>query len=259
VKKLAPKRSAIWGSLLGGGLAIYGCASLSGDDGAPGDAPFQASNNVESNSAAAEISTDLLEVPEVEDPKKAAQQPKAAGVVEGSPTSIPPRTPASVADEAPLVLPPGTKFTKHKVRKGDTLMKLSFHYFGNVYRWRQIYALNKSRIPNFNHLKAGTVLQIPAAGPAKIARNGRPYGIKRGDTLTRISKWLYGTIASWRVLWKNNTQLIRNPNKIYAGFTLYYPGKSVNDAPQQLRGPASAPANVPEPTPLLGPYKPPGA
>jgi nucleoid-associated protein YgaU len=265
-RKPAKNKSTLIGSLLGGGLVIYGCASLTGDDGGPENQPFQASNNVESPSAAAEISTDLLEVPEIEDPKAAKLKAKDPTL---SPTplmsEIPARKPASATEGGPdEVLPPGTKTVKHTVRKGDTLMKLSFKYFGNVYRWRQIHAVNRSKISDFNNLVAGTELVIPAAGPAKIARNGRPYGIKRGDTLSKISRWLYGTISSWKILWKNNTQLIRNPHKIYAGFTLYYPGKSVHDAPPSLRGPASTSSAAgavvtPEPTPLPGPYQPPGA
>ncbi len=55
-----------------------------------------------------------------------------------------------------------------------------------------------------------------------IERNGERYLIKRGDTLGTISGDVYGTRAKWKKLWENNRQLIKDPNKIYAGFSLYY-------------------------------------
>ena len=55
-----------------------------------------------------------------------------------------------------------------------------------------------------------------------IERNGESYLIKRGDTLGVISNDVYGTTRKWKKLWENNRQLIKDPNKIYAGFYLYY-------------------------------------
>lgn len=51
---------------------------------------------------------------------------------------------------------------------------------------------------------------------------GNPYLIRTGDTLGGISKQVYATVKKWKLLWDNNRPLIKDPNKIYAGFTLYY-------------------------------------
>lgn len=142
-----------------------------------------------------------------------------------------------VADEATGTLPAkksrpkrriasGGKTETYKVRSGDTLMKISFEKFGNIYRWREIYDSNKAKIPNLNRLTAGTVLTIQGVEYVVIQRNGQPYLIRRGDTLVKISNKVYETPTEWKSIWKNNPQLISDPNKIYAGFTLYYVPKS---------------------------------
>ena len=117
----------------------------------------------------------------------------------------------------------------YTVRHGDTLMKISYEAFGNVYRWKEIYEKNKGKIANYNAVPVGTVLTINGVEYVKIERNGIPYLIRRHDTLTKISKGLYGTPTYWKNLWANNRMLIHDPNKIYAGFTLYYKEK-----PQQM-------------------------
>lgn len=131
---------------------------------------------------------------------------------------------AAVENRAPAHLRKRSrgKTEKYAVKKGDTLMKISFDKFGDVYRWREIYDDNKAAIPNFNAPKVGTILTIHGVEYVVIEKNGKPYLIRRNDTLVKISKGLYGTPAQWRSLWKNNPHLIHNPNKIYAGFTLYY-------------------------------------
>jgi len=66
------------------------------------------------------------------------------------------------------------------------------------------------------------VLMLSGAGMVTIERNGEKYLIKVGDTLGLISNEVYGTKAKWKKLWENNRQLIKNPNRIFAGFNLYY-------------------------------------
>lgn len=125
---------------------------------------------------------------------------------------------------------PDTRTNAYKVKPGDTLMKISFEHYGDIYKWRQILQDNKNLISNYKSLEPGTVLTVRGEQFVVIERNGKPYLIRKNETLTKISKNLYGSKQYWKSLWDNNRQLIKDPNKIYAGFTLYY-----LDLDQQVR------------------------
>ncbi len=101
-------------------------------------------------------------------------------------------------------------------------MKISFEYFGDLFKWREIYESNRSKINDPNRLVEGTQLEIASSGPASIDRQGDRYTIRRGDTLGTISNEVYGTPKKWKKIYENNRQLIHDPNRIFAGFDLYY-------------------------------------
>jgi nucleoid-associated protein YgaU len=112
---------------------------------------------------------------------------------------------------------------EYSVQQGDTLMKIAFDTYGDLYQWKKIYEMNKEKITDPNALPAGLTLTIEQpSGPVAIQRNGEKYLIKPGDTLGTISGDVYGTNQKWRKLWENNKQLIKDPNRIFAGFYLYY-------------------------------------
>lgn len=46
------------------------------------------------------------------------------------------------------------------VKRGETLMDVSFRYYGTHTRWSKIYEWNKSVIANPNRLEVGTVLKV---------------------------------------------------------------------------------------------------
>ena len=121
----------------------------------------------------------------------------------------------------------------YSVKGGDTLMKIAFENYGDLYRWKEIYEANRDKIQDPNHVPPGTQLTLNGAGMVQIERNGDRYLIKHGDTLGTISKSVYGTNQKWKKLWENNRQLIKDPNKIYAGFYLYYQpeGRMANSEP----------------------------
>ncbi len=154
------------------------------------------------------------------------------------------RKTSSVAKAKPIKGPTKRNAVKgdedYTVKKEDTLMKISFEKYGNVYRWREIYNENKDRIPDYNQLVEGTILKVKGVEYVVIERNGLPYLIRRNDTLVKISRGLYNTPKRWKHLWDNNRQLIHDPNKIYAGFTLYYQPDGVTKpsaAKLNLKGP----------------------
>lgn len=116
----------------------------------------------------------------------------------------------------------GAQIIDYRVKEGDTLMKIAFEVFGDLTRWREIHDLNQEVVSDPNVLTKGTRLRIKVFGVRTVSRNGEAYLIKRGDTLQKISQWVYGTISKWKQLWDNNRELIRDPNKIFAGFKLYF-------------------------------------
>ena len=150
-------------------------------------------------------------------PPVAAQAPAAAEAV--------PPPPATMAESAPPASPPTESGPSraYRVVAGDTLMKIAFENYGDLYKWRTIYEANRTAIRNPSSLPAGLSLQLPnAPTQLTIERNGERYLIRTGDTLGLISNEVYGVRSKWKRLWENNRQMIKDPNRIYAGFTLYY-------------------------------------
>jgi len=117
----------------------------------------------------------------------------------------------------------------YKVEKGETLMMIAFKIYGDYGKWRELAKLNPQAK---NAVSSGMALQFMAPAE-KFVWNpaGEPYLIKKGDTLGIIAGEKYGTPAKWKKIWDNNKPLIKNPNLIFAGFTLYYiPDNKLADA-----------------------------
>jgi nucleoid-associated protein YgaU len=136
--------------------------------------------------------------------------------------SSPPSNDMSVASAAPSAPSSSGETENYTVQSGDTLMKIAFEHYGDLYRWKDIYNANKDQIPNPTALTRGTVLKLDKSESVAIDRNGDKYLIHEGDTLGTISDDVYGMKTKWKRLWENNKQLIKNPNRIFAGFYLYY-------------------------------------
>jgi nucleoid-associated protein YgaU len=162
-------------------------------------------------------------VAETASAEPAAPVAEAAPPVEAAPVEAAPAEPSVVASAAPeKESTPVVDGKPYRVRRGDTLMKIAFEHYGDLYRWKEIYEANRQAIKDPNHVPPGTKIVLSDAGMVTVERNGERYLIKRGDTLGTISGDVYGTRAKWKKLWENNRQLIKDPNKIYAGFSLYY-------------------------------------
>ncbi len=147
--------------------------------------------------------------------------PEALAAPVSAPQPVPPPPAPSLAASTGSQGSQGTE--EYKVQPGETLMKIAFEQYGDLYQWRKILEANRDRITNPNSIARGTVLRLEKPStPVSVAHNGDKYLIKNGDTLGTISDDVYGTNRKWRKLYENNRQLIKDPNRIFAGFHLYY-------------------------------------
>lgn len=107
---------------------------------------------------------------------------------------------------------------EYQMQKGETLMMAAFKIYGDYRKWKELKAWNKGK-----KIGEGTALKYYV--PEKAfgwQPSGLPHLVKTGDTLQIISKDKYGTVKKWKHIYENNRPLIRDPNLIFAGFTIYY-------------------------------------
>jgi nucleoid-associated protein YgaU len=178
-----------------------------------------------------------------------ASAPAAPSIATAAPATPPPvdtaPAPAPAAPPEVASADQGSGGTSsYTVRPGDTLMKIAFENYGDLYKWKDIYQENHDAIKNPNDVPPGTVLKLDKPSvPVAIERNGDQYMIKAGDTLGTIANDVYGTKSKWKKIWNNNKQLIKDPNKIYAGFYLFYTlTPEERDNLEKRGGPGHAPA-----------------
>lgn len=197
------------------------------------DAAPDAAGEVKAADAASPVAEDpaLASAPPAEEKAAVKEEPKAevaAAAADPAPAAEPAAEPAKAEAPVAAAAEPAAEEPKvvdgkpYRVKKGDTLMRIAFEHYGDLYRWKEIYEANRKSIKDPNHVPPGTKIVLSDAGMVTVERNGERYLIKKGDTLGTISNDVYGTRAKWKKLWENNRQLIKDPNRIYAGFSLYY-------------------------------------
>ncbi|MGZ3787618.1 MAG: LysM peptidoglycan-binding domain-containing protein [Bacteriovorax sp.] len=120
------------------------------------------------------------------------------------------------------------KVLSYKVQKGETLMQIAFKIYGDIGKWKDLKQMNQGKLSKNSSLRANMELKYTAPEKNFVWNpEGTPYLIKNGETLGTISNSVYQTPKKWKKLWENNKPLIKNPNVIYAGFTLYYKGNEM--------------------------------
>lgn len=78
------------------------------------------------------------------------------------------------------------------------------------------------RKADFSDVKGGSSSQsVPDASSA--AQQQQTYTVVSGDSLSKISKRLYGDAAKWKRIYEANTDQIENPDLIYPGQVLKIP------------------------------------
>lgn len=111
----------------------------------------------------------------------------------------------------------------YTVEENDTLMLVSFKLYGDYRMWKRIAALNSDKLAGGTALTKGMQLKYnPPVTEFVWSPKGNPYLIQNGDSLSKISNKVYGNWKWWNKIYDNNKPMIKDPNLIFAGFTLYY-------------------------------------
>jgi nucleoid-associated protein YgaU len=185
--------------------------------------------------------------PEAKAPVPVAQAVAPATVISESSTPAPVGVVASATPSAPIaesVAQPAMNaadLKTYKVRKFDTLMKISFKLYGSPFEWSDIYQTNKDVLRDPNFIRKGMKLKYKPHDVSRVlAKHGHKYRIKKGDTLSTISLALYGTSHKWKSIWSKNNDVIHDPQKIMAGLVIYYTGGQRQVIASQPRNDQSA-------------------
>lgn len=65
--------------------------------------------------------------------------------------------------------------------------------------------------------------EIPEKKMESFRKEYRIYTIKKNDTLQKISKKFYGTTRKWPLIYEENKDVIKDPDKIYPGLKIKIP------------------------------------
>lgn len=173
---------------------------------------------IENPSGEATTITESAEEPVIESTEVAATEPETD-----------PSAELIIEDEAPkkTMTMASTSLSsdmmEYKVQKNETLMMIAFKLYGDYGWWKKLAGWNQDKLKGSQIVRAGMSLKYMAPSEEFVWNpQGLPYLIRTGDTLGIISKSVYQTSKKWKLIWENNRPLIKNPNLIFAGFTIYY-------------------------------------
>lgn len=163
----------------------------------------------------------------VENPNETASaETSEVAATETEPTTEAPIVDDNIAEESSPVVSESYVAGSEKsyeVQKNETLMMIAFKLYGDYSKWKELANYNATTLKGSTNVRPGTVLKYVAPAEEFVWNpQGLPYLIRTGDTLGTISSSVYQTTKKWKMIWDNNRPLIRDPNKIFAGFTLYY-------------------------------------
>ena len=75
-------------------------------------------------------------------------------------------------------------------------------------------------LPDFSDVEGGSS-SAAAQRDAKTAP--RTYEVKKGDSLSKIAKHIYGDANRWKQIFEANTDKLKDPDKIFPGQVLIIP------------------------------------
>lgn len=159
------------------------------------------------------------------EPTEAATEPQVNEATPAVEESAPEITSEADVDAAPVVSNNyvGGSERTYTVQKNETLMMIAFKLYGDYAKWKELANYNSDALKGSSIVREGMALKYMAPAEEFVWNpQGLPYLIRTGDTLGIISNSVYQTPKKWKSIWNNNRPLIKDPNKIFAGFTLYY-------------------------------------
>ena len=79
---------------------------------------------------------------------------------------------------------------------------------------------DKDKKPDFSDVRSGSSSTAPSPGSTATSRT---YTVKKGDSLSKIAKHLYGDAGEWRKIFEANRDTIQDPDLIEPGQQLKIP------------------------------------
>jgi nucleoid-associated protein YgaU len=109
----------------------------------------------------------------------------------------------------------------YTVKSGDTLSGIARGQLGDERRWTQIYVLNRKDIRDPNRIFPGQVFVLPPREP--VGAIPRLHIVVTGDTLFGIARVQLGDGNRWPEIFRLNSDVIDNPDRIIPGQVLVLP------------------------------------
>ncbi len=78
---------------------------------------------------------------------------------------------------------------------------------------------NDEDMPDFSDVQSG------ASSTAPVEQVYQTYVVAKGDSLSKIAKRFYGSAGEWKRIFEANTDVLKDPNKIFPGQKLKIPEK----------------------------------
>lgn len=163
-------------------------------------------------------------------------------------------------------------FSYYTIQPGDTLWKIAKKFYNDGAKHKLIADANKDKIPNPNKIKIGTEIVIPQSEPVGGAQmpppafgetsgigmatnDGNYYTVKKGDTLSSISKKFYGTVNKRNVIVESNRdKLATEATTLKIGWKLFIPNASSSKSSSRQGGTALPPEpKIPDNQPFGAP------
>ena len=147
--------------------------------------------------------------PSAEGMGESSEAPVGEGMASGGPKSLPEQ---------------GSKMAYY-VMRGDTLGTIAQKIYGSRGKWKTLQSENS--LADANKIYPGDVIYYTLNESSRAFAQSYEMGARQfhtvasGDTLSRIASKYYGTQGAWRILWKENPQIL-NPDKIRVGTTLSF-------------------------------------